>query len=137
MSCQLCKRIHFRCVKNILTMKHCVLSVILLASYAISLQIERLVNDKIFNVENCGDIDAEKRNKICTCSRNKSTLTSHPDETYYCKDLEELEENRKYLLFGIVYVTLITLLFVLVASLAPKIVFTTIFSSLLECCDFA
>ena len=78
----------------------------------------------------------KKKNKICTCSRDKSTLTSHPGETYYCKDLEELEENCKYLLFGIVYVTLITLLFVLVASLAPKIVFTTIFSSLLECCDF-
>ena len=112
-------------------MKHCVLSIILLASYAMSLQIQRLVNDKIFKVKNCANIDAEKKGKICTCSHDKSTLTSNPGETYYCKDLEELEENRKYLLFGIVYVTLITFLFALVASLVPKVIFTTIFFSLL------
>ena len=67
----------------------------MLAAYAISLQIQRMDHDKIFNVKSCKDIGGKIEGNNCTCS----TLTSRPGETYYCKDLEELEEKCKYLLF--------------------------------------
>ena len=102
-------------------MKHYVLSVIMLAAYAISLQIQRMDHDKIFNVKNCEGIGGRIEGNNCTCS----TLTSRPGETYYCKDLEELEEKCKYLLFWIIHVTLIALLFALLASLLPECVFST------------
>ena len=97
----------------------------MLAAYAISLQIQRMDQDKIFNVKNCEGIGGRIEGNNCTCSSDNSTLTSRPGETYYCKDLEELEEKCKYLLFWIIHVTLIALLFALLASLLPECVFST------------
>ena len=80
-------------------MKHCVLSVVLLTAYAISLKIQKMDNDEDFNVKNCKSIGANTEGNICICSSDNSTLTSHPGETYYCKEIEEREENCNYLLF--------------------------------------
>ena len=101
-------------------MKHCVLSVILLATYPISLQIERIDNDEIDNLTNCKGIGAKIEGNICTCSSDKSTLTLHPGETYYCKELDDLKEKCKYSLFCIVHVTLIALLFALSSKLTSQ-----------------
>ena len=99
-----------------LSMERCVLSLFLLKTYIVALQVQRGDKDEIFNLseEQCKDIvDSKygKRDDTCTCSKNdKYTLTSSLSSIPYgCRDLDRKGGTTNIFLIDFFLVTLISL----------------------------
>ena len=87
-----------------LPMKRFVLSILLLTSYAIALQIHRNDTDEIINVSlgQCVRIGGSNESHNYKCSQERSTLMSPiHDNNYRCRDISRLAEHGKYLFLHI------------------------------------